>query len=80
MVLLDACIGSTALRRGVETEQSQTLKLLMQRKQVAMIGAIRREVLGGGRSVKQYFRLRFELSKIPDQAVETSDFELASLF
>ena len=80
MVLLDACIGSTALRRGVETEQSLTLKLLMQRKQVAMIGIIRREVLAGGRSEEQYSRLRFELSQIPDQAVETADFELASLF
>jgi len=52
----------------------------MQRKQVAMIGAIRREVLAGGRSEEQYFRLRIELSQIPDQAVETTDFELASLF
>jgi len=52
----------------------------MQRKQVAMIAVIRREVLAGGRSEEQYSRLRFELSKIRDQAVETADFELASLF
>ena len=81
-VLVDTSIWSHALRRRTRGEGESTGELasLVQDGRVAMIGAVRQEILSGIKERAQFDRLREHLSAFPDMEITTGDYEEAASF
>lgn len=79
-VLVDTSVWSLVLRReaNVSPPVLEALKDLVSRSRVAMLGAIRQEVLSGIRSEQQFEKLRQHLAAFPDEPVFTQDYEEAA--
>ena len=79
-VLVDTSVWSLALRRPTTHESSETVELveLIREGRVAMIGAIRQEILSGVRATEQYRKLRDRLRAFSDEALDESDYEEAA--
>ncbi len=78
-VLVDTSVWSLALRRPKTHGSSETAELveLIREGRVAMIGAIRQEILSGIRASEQYRKLRDRLRAFSDEAVDATDYEEA---
>ncbi|MDM9385823.1 PIN domain-containing protein [Chlorogloeopsis sp. ULAP01] len=82
-VVVDTSVWSLALRRNrVELELPQVLSLreLIADGRVALLGAIRQEVLSGIRKSEQFVRLREYLQAFPNLELVIEDYELAAEF
>ena len=82
-VIVDTCIWSLALRRNVASQDMAIVKILRELitdGRVALLGAIRQEVLSGIRYDEQFVRLRDNLRAFPDLEITTEDYELAAEF
>jgi predicted nucleic acid-binding protein len=79
-VLVDTSVWSLALRRPARGDNSETAELveLVREGRVAMIGAIRQEILSGIRTPEQFRKLRDRLRAFPDVALDESDHEEAA--
>ncbi|MBW4473341.1 MAG: PIN domain-containing protein [Stenomitos rutilans HA7619-LM2] len=82
-VIVDTSVWSLALRRQTPPASSPivtTLRDLIVNDQVALLGAIRQEILSGIRSSEQFTRLRSYLRSFPDLTLSSDDYELAADF
>lgn len=82
-VIVDTSVWSLALRRDRQSDQSASISLLQElitEGRVALLGAIRQEILSGIRHVEQYTRLKNYLRAFPNLELEIEDYELASEF
>jgi predicted nucleic acid-binding protein len=82
-VLVDTSVWSLALRhkRAVENDRIRSaLTTLVEDGRVAIIGAIRQELLSGIREQAQFERLRDHLRAFPDTSVTTEDYEEAAIY
>ncbi len=81
-VLVDTSVWSEVLRRRtrIESESTAELTSLVEDGRVAMIGAVRQEILSGIKERVQFERLRDHLSAFPDVEVTTADYEEAASF
>jgi predicted nucleic acid-binding protein len=79
-VLVDTSVWSLALRRAPTSTAAEAAELveLIREGRVAMIGAIRQELLSGVRSSKQYRNLRDGLRAFGDLVLDESDYEEAA--
>jgi len=79
-VLVDTSVWSLALRRPTTHGSSETAELveLIREGRVAMIGAIRQEILSGIRASEQYRKLRDRLRAFSDASVDATDYEEAA--
>lgn len=80
-VLVDTSVWSLALRRPTNNESRETAELveLIREGRVAMIGAIRQEILSGIKAAEQYKKLRERLRAFGDEALDQNDYEDAAL-
>jgi predicted nucleic acid-binding protein len=82
-VLVDTPIWSLALRRKHRPENASIqmeLASLIADGRVAMIGAIRQELLSGIKARAQFDRLRENLRGFPDIEITSADYEEAASF
>jgi predicted nucleic acid-binding protein len=82
-VIVDTSVWSLALRRKTLPNFSPAVTLLQDLitdDQVALLGAIRQEILSGVRSLEQFTRLRDYLRAFPDIELIAQDYELAAEF
>lgn len=83
-VLVDTSIWSLSLRRrstsGTVSASTAELAALVQDGRVAMIGAIRQELLSGIKERAQFDRLREHLRAFPDLEITSDDYEEAASF
>jgi predicted nucleic acid-binding protein len=82
-VLVDTPIWSVALRRRNQPENAgirAALASLIEDGRVAMIGAIRQELLSGIRERAQFDRLRELLRSFPDIEITPDDYDEAASF
>lgn len=82
-VLVDTSVWSVALRRkrhAGDERITSNLSALVEDGRVAIIGAIRQELLSGVKEPAQFERLRDHLRAFPDTAVSTEDYEEAAAF
>ena len=82
-VLVDTSVWSLALRhkRAAENDRIRSaLATLVEDGRVAIIGAIRQELLSGIREQAQFERLRDHLRAFPDMVVTTEDYEEAAAY
>lgn len=79
-VLVDTSVWSLALRRGTAQQRAETVELseLIREGRVAMIGAIRQELLSGIRAEEQFEKLRERLHAFPDIPLDEFDHEEAA--
>ena len=79
-VLVDTSIWSLALRRNAAPLTRETVELteLIREGRVAMIGAVRQELLSGIRNDKQFGQLREKLRAFPDLELDEADYEEAA--
>lgn len=79
-VLVDTSVWSLALRRSATPGNAETAELteLVREGRVAMIGAIRQELLSGVRAPEQYRKLRDRLRAFPDETLDEADYEEAA--
>ena len=79
-VLVDTSVWSLALRRPAAHGSAEATELveLVREGRVAMIGAIRQEILSGIRVAEQYRKLRDRLRAFGDMDVDESDYEEAA--
>ena len=79
-VLVDTSVWSLALRRPAARGSSETAELveLVREGRVAMIGAIRQEILSGIRASEQYRKLRDRLRAFSDESLDEADYEEAA--
>ncbi|NJM21333.1 MAG: PIN domain-containing protein [Richelia sp. RM2_1_2] len=83
IVIVDTSIWSLAFRRNAPDETANIIKDfrdLIANGQVALLGAIRQEILSGIRHIEQFERLREYLRAFPDLELTIADYELASEF
>ncbi len=80
-VLVDTSIWSLALRRRAAHGEAETAELveLIREGRVAMMGAIRQEILSGIRAAEQYKKLRDRLRAFADLELDAADYEEAAL-
>jgi predicted nucleic acid-binding protein len=82
--LIDTSIWSLALRRRAQDLSSAEkilvgeLTELVKEGRARILGVIRQELLSGIKAPEQYEKLRVMLRSFPDEALETSDYELAA--
>jgi len=78
-VIVDTCVWSMALRRGVPSAipELAELRQLVDEARVQMVGAIRQEILSGIRVRSQFEALRDRLRGFPDLRLDGEDYELA---
>jgi predicted nucleic acid-binding protein len=79
-VLVDTSVWSLALRRpaaGVNAETAELVELIREGR-VAMLGAIRQELLSGIRAAEQFRNLRERLRAFEDVTLDASDYEEAA--
>ncbi|MBW4591292.1 PIN domain-containing protein [Aetokthonos hydrillicola Thurmond2011] len=82
-VVVDTSVWSLALRRNTPSEAIPVVNLLrnlITDDQVALLGAVRQEVLSGIRYVEQFTRLRDYLRAFPDVELTPQDYETAAEF
>lgn len=79
-VLVDTSVWSLALRRPAAHRSGEAAELveLIREGRVAMIGAIRQEILSGIRAPEQYKKLRARLRAFGDESVDETDYEQAA--
>ena len=79
-VLVDTSVWSLALRRPTTEGSAATAELveLIREGRVAIIGAIRQEILSGIRTAEQYRKLRDRLRAFEDVSLEEVDYEEAA--
>jgi predicted nucleic acid-binding protein len=79
-IVVDTCVWSYALRRGVSDKPEVVRELieLIKEVRVQLIGPIRQELLSGIRYKKQFDQLKSYLSAFPDLPLESQDFEKAA--
>jgi predicted nucleic acid-binding protein len=79
-VLVDTSVWSLALRRSAAAARPETAELveLIREGRVAIIGAIRQEILSGIRAAEQYKKLRDPLRAFSDVALDEADYEEAA--
>ncbi len=79
-IIVDTSVWSHALRRRAPTATPHVLELreLITEGRVALLGAIRQEVLSGIRSEKDFDRLRDHLHAFDDETLESDDYERAA--
>jgi predicted nucleic acid-binding protein len=79
-VLVDTSVWSLALRRPAKQGSSETAELveLIREGRVAVIGAIRQEILSGIRATEQYRKLRDRLRAFSDETLDATDYEEAA--
>ena len=80
-VIVDTSVWSLALRRRVEhgeKNERKELAALIDEGRVAMLGAIRQELLSGVRAKEQFRQLRERLRAFVDVRVEHIDYENAA--
>ncbi|MBD2194809.1 MULTISPECIES: type II toxin-antitoxin system VapC family toxin [Calothrix] len=81
--IVDTSVWSLALRRRTPPDSSPIVAILQNLitdDQVAMLGAIRQEILSGIRNFEQFTRLRDYLRGFPDLELIAEDYELAAEF
>lgn len=82
-VVVDTSVWSLALRRNTPMDAIPAVNLLRDLiidGRVAMLGAVRQEVLSGIRQTEQFTRLRDYLHAFPNLELTTQDYELAAEF
>jgi predicted nucleic acid-binding protein len=82
-VIVDTSIWSLALRRNTPDDAAYTINYfrnLIADGRVALLGAIRQEILSGIRHAEQFTRLRDYLRAFPDLELNIADYELAADF
>ncbi len=81
-IIVDTCIWSHALRRGLASEAAIVRELteLIKEVRVQLIGPIRQELLSGISLKKQFDELKHYLSAYPDLPLNSQDFEKAAEF
>ncbi|MBD2493105.1 PIN domain-containing protein [Nostoc sp. FACHB-280] len=82
-VIVDTSVWSLALRRRTPPDSSRAIAILQNLitdDQVAMLGAIRQEILSGIRNFEQFTRLRDYLRALRDLELIAEDYELAAEF
>ncbi|MBD2594537.1 PIN domain-containing protein [Nostoc spongiaeforme FACHB-130] len=82
-VIVDTSVWSLALRRRTPPDSSRAIAILQNliiNDQVAMLGAIRQEILSGIRNFEQFTRLRDYLQALRDLELIAEDYELAAEF
>ena len=81
-VIVDTSVWSLALRRQKKTNNAyiNLFRGLIVSGQVALLGAVRQEVLSGIRHTEQFEKLRNYLRAFPDIELRTEDYELAADF
>jgi predicted nucleic acid-binding protein len=84
-VLVDTCVWSLSLRRrhktalsGDEQRMVASLREAIQDGRVAMMGAIRQEILSGIKEPAQFEKLRSALEAFPDEQPGSPDYEEAA--
>jgi len=79
-VLVDTSVWSLALRRPAAHGSSETSELveLIREGRVAIIGAIRQEILSGIKASEQYRKLRDRLRAFSDETLDETDYEEAA--
>ncbi len=80
-MLVDTSVWLLALRRSATHGSADRAELveLIKEGRVAMIGAIRQEILSGIRAAEQYRKLRDRLRAFSDEALDESDYEEAAI-
>ncbi|MBD2187461.1 type II toxin-antitoxin system VapC family toxin [Pseudanabaena mucicola] len=82
-VIVDTSVWSIALRRNslkAFSPHVEVLRDMITNDQVALIGAIRQEILSGIRVFEQFARLRDYLKAFPDLELVSEDYEVAAEF
>lgn len=82
-VVVDTSVWSLALKRNTSMDAIPAVNLLRDLiidGRVAMLGAVRQEVLSGIRQTEQFTRLRDYLHAFPNLELTTQDYELAAEF
>ena len=82
-IIVDTSVWSLALRRKTPPDSSPAVTILQNlitNDQVALLGAIRQEILSGIRNFEQFTRLRDYLRAFPDLELMAEDYELAAEF
>jgi len=82
-IIVDTSVWSLALRRKIPPDSSPAVTILQNLitdDQVALLGAIRQEILSGIRNFEQFTRLRDYLRAFPDLELMPEDYELAAEF
>ncbi|MEH2440904.1 type II toxin-antitoxin system VapC family toxin [Nostoc sp.] len=82
-VIVDTSVWSLALRRNYKVDESPyvaVLQELISDGRVALLGAVRQEILSGIRDSNQYNRLKNYLRAFPNLELDMEDYELASEF
>ncbi|WP_293913278.1 PIN domain-containing protein [Deinococcus sp.] len=81
-VLVDSDVWSEFYRKrtGEPSEQVQQLRVLIVGRQIAMLGAIRHEVLSGWRYAHQFEQVRELMRAFPDQSLTEREYERAAEF
>jgi predicted nucleic acid-binding protein len=82
-VIVDTSVWSLALRRKTPPDSSPVITILQNLitdDQVALLGAIRQEILSGIRNFEQFTRLRDYLRAFPDVELIPEDYEIAAEF
>jgi predicted nucleic acid-binding protein len=79
-VLVDTSVWSLALRRPAAHGSSETSELveLIREGRVAIMGAIRQEILSGIKAAEQYRKLRDRLRAFSDETLDETDYEEAA--
>jgi predicted nucleic acid-binding protein len=80
-VIVDTSVWSLALRRAKRVDDGAPREIaeLIREGRVAMLGAIRQELLSGIKEKAQYELLREHLRAFPDIELETADYEDAAV-
>jgi predicted nucleic acid-binding protein len=80
-VIVDTSVWSLALRRTPARTSAEAAELaeLIREGRVAMIGAVRQEILSGVRATEQYEKLRDRLRAFNDTRLEETDYEEAAV-
>ncbi|MBN3895931.1 MAG: DUF4411 family protein [Nostoc sp. NOS(2021)] len=82
-VIVDTSVWSLALRRNYKVDNLPhvaVLRELITDGRVALLGAVRQEILSGIRDANQYNRLKSYLRAFPNLELDMEDYELASEF
>ena len=79
-VLVDTSVWSLALRRPAAHRSSETSELveLIREGRVAIMGAIRQEILSGIKAAEQYRKLRDRLRAFSEETLDETDYEEAA--
>jgi predicted nucleic acid-binding protein len=79
-VLVDTCVWSLALRRDppINDAYHNELVALIEASRIAIIGAIRQELLSGIRHTAQFIKVRDKLRYFPDTELTVTDYEVAA--